>query len=88
MKIPAGWLIERAGFAKGSGEGPVGLSTRHALAIVNRGGATADDILNFARRVQGGVFARFGVRLVPEPVLLGFRPEEIADLVEGRGAEG
>jgi UDP-N-acetylmuramate dehydrogenase len=88
VKIPAGWLIERAGFAKGSGEGPVGLSTRHALAIVNRGGATADDILNFARRVKGGVFARFGVRLVPEPVLLGFRPEEIADLVEGRGAEG
>ncbi len=81
VKIPAAWLIERAGFSKGFGEGNVGLSTRHSLAIVNRGGATADDILSFGRRIRDGVLERFGVRLIPEPVLLGFRPEEIADLV-------
>jgi len=81
IKLAAGWLIERAGFAKGSGEGPVGLSTKHALALVNRGGATADDILGFARRVRDGVLERFGVRLIPEPVFLGFKAEEIADLV-------
>ncbi|MDI3289392.1 UDP-N-acetylmuramate dehydrogenase [Polyangium sp. 15x6] len=81
VKIPAAWLIERAGFKKGTTDGPVGLSTRHALAIVNRGGATAEDILRFARRIRDGVLARFGVRLVPEPVMLGFRPEEVEDLV-------
>jgi UDP-N-acetylmuramate dehydrogenase len=81
VKIPAAWLIERAGFSKGFGEGPVGLSTKHSLAIVNRGGATAEDILVFARRIRDGVLARFGVRLVPEPVMIGFRREEIADLV-------
>jgi UDP-N-acetylmuramate dehydrogenase len=81
VKIPAAWLIERAGFPKGSGEGPVGLSTRHALAIVNRGGATASDILRFARRLRDGVFSRFGIKLMPEPVLLGFRPDEIGDLL-------
>jgi len=85
IKVPAAWLIERAGFKKGSGDGPVGLSTKHTLAIVNRGGATADDVLAFARRVQGAVFSTFGVRLVPEPVFLGFRAEEIADLVGGGG---
>ena len=81
VKVPAAWLIERAGFHKGSGEGTVGLSTKHALAIVNRGGATAEDILRFARRLRDGVLARFGVRLVPEPVFLGFQPHEIEDLV-------
>lgn len=81
VKIPAAWLIERAGFAKGFGEGPVGLSTRHTLAIVNRGSAKADDILRFARHIRDGVLARFGVRLIPEPVMLGFAPSEIADLV-------
>lgn len=87
VKIPAAWLIERAGFAKGFGEGSVGLSTRHTLAIVNRGSATADEILQFARRIRDGVLARFGVRLIPEPVMLGFRPEEIADLAEAETDE-
>jgi UDP-N-acetylmuramate dehydrogenase len=81
VKLPAAWLIERAGFPKGTGEASVGLSAKHALAIVNRGGATAVDILRFARRVRDAVLARFDVRLIPEPVLLGFRPDEVADLV-------
>ncbi|HVY44687.1 MAG TPA: UDP-N-acetylmuramate dehydrogenase, partial [Minicystis sp.] len=79
-KLAAGWLIERAGFSKGFGEGPVGLSTRHALAIVNRGGASSADVVALARRVQRGVLDRFGVRLRPEPVFLGFAPGELDDL--------
>lgn len=81
VKLSAAWLIERAGFRKGSGEGQVGLSTRHALAIVNRGGASAAAIVAFASRVKTGVEERLGVRLVPEPAMLGFQSEEIADLV-------
>ena len=54
VKLSAGWLIEHAGFAKGYGEGRVGLSTRHALAVVNRGGASAAEIVAFARRVREG----------------------------------
>jgi UDP-N-acetylmuramate dehydrogenase len=81
VKVPAAWLIERAGFAKGVGEGRVGLSTRHTLAIVNRGGATAGEIVAFARRVRAQVQARFGVALTPEPVLWGFTPEELEGLV-------
>jgi UDP-N-acetylmuramate dehydrogenase len=81
VKLSAAWLIERAGFAKGTRDGLVGLSTRHTLAIVTRAGARAADVLAFARRVRDGVLERFGVRLVPEPVFLGFEPEAIADLV-------
>jgi UDP-N-acetylmuramate dehydrogenase len=81
VKLSAAWLIERAGFRKGTRDGSVGLSTRHALAIVNRGGASAAAIVAFASRVKGAVEERFGVRLVPEPALLGFEPGEIADLV-------
>jgi UDP-N-acetylmuramate dehydrogenase len=80
-KLAAGWLIERAGFHKGSGTGRVGLSTKHALAIVNRGGATAAEIVAFARTVKEGVRARFGVELHAEPVLVGFNAEETAGLV-------
>ena len=80
-KLAAGWLIERAGFGKGAGEGRVGLSTKHALAIVNRGGATAAEIVAFARRVKDGVRARFGVELQAEPVLVGFSAEETAGLI-------
>lgn len=79
-KLAAAWLIERAGFSKGTSDGPVGLSTKHTLAIVNRGGATATDILQFVRKIRDRVHERFGVRLVPEPVMLGFADEEIADL--------
>jgi UDP-N-acetylmuramate dehydrogenase len=82
-KLAAGWLIERAGFGKGAGVGRVGLSTKHALAIVNRGGATAAEIVTFARKVKDGVRERFGVELHAEPVLLGFSAEEVAGLVAG-----
>lgn len=80
VKLSAAWLIERAGFRKGTCDGTVGISTRHALALVNRGGAAAADVVAFARRVREGVIQRFGVALVPEPVLVGFLPEEIASL--------
>jgi UDP-N-acetylmuramate dehydrogenase len=72
VKIPAAWLIERAGFAKGVREGAVGLSSRHTLAIVTREGATAADVVRFAGRVARQVEDAFGVRLRPEPVFLGF----------------
>ncbi|MBU0550826.1 UDP-N-acetylmuramate dehydrogenase [Myxococcota bacterium] len=71
LKLSAAWLIERAGMARGWGEGRVGLSTRHTLAVINRGGASAEEILAFSRRVQGQVWSCFGVALEPEPVFLG-----------------
>jgi UDP-N-acetylmuramate dehydrogenase len=80
VKLSAAWLIERAGFRKGTGEGRVGISTRHTLAIVNRGGATAAEIVAFARGVREGVYDRFGVALAAEPVLVGFAPGETEGL--------
>ncbi|NUS42742.1 MAG: UDP-N-acetylmuramate dehydrogenase, partial [Mycobacteriaceae bacterium] len=76
MKLSAGWLIERAGFAKGyPGAGaPARLSTKHALALTNRGSATAADIAALAADVHAGVAAKFGVELEPEPVFVGLRP--------------
>jgi UDP-N-acetylmuramate dehydrogenase len=71
MKLSAGWLIEHAGFAKGLREGNVGLSTKHALALVAREGARAEEVLALARRIQAGVHARFGVHLELEPVCWG-----------------
>lgn len=71
-KVPAAWLIEQAGFTKGYGHGPAGLSTRHTLALVNRGGATAAHLLTLAREIRRGVHHRFGVWLAAEPVLVGF----------------
>jgi UDP-N-acetylmuramate dehydrogenase len=70
-KIAAGWLVERAGFVKGWGDGRVGVSRKHALALVHRGGATTGDLLALARAIRNGVRARFGVTLDPEPVLVG-----------------
>lgn len=73
VKLSAGWLIERAGFAKGH-PGPdaaARLSTKHTLALTNRGSATAADLVALAREVRDGVEAAFGVRLEPEPVLVG-----------------
>jgi UDP-N-acetylmuramate dehydrogenase len=72
VKIPAAWLIEHAGFAKGYGAGRAGLSTKHPLAIVNRGGATARDVLRLAVEIKRRVLDRFGVALYPEPVFVGF----------------
>lgn len=72
IKTSAAWLIERAGFGKGYGmPGPAALSTKHTLALTNRGGATAGDLLTLARTIREGVAERFGITLVPEPVLVG-----------------
>ncbi|HET8559130.1 MAG TPA: UDP-N-acetylmuramate dehydrogenase [Marmoricola sp.] len=71
VKTSAAWLIDHAGFGKGYGEGRAGLSRKHPLALTNRGGATAADLLALAREVRDGVRARFGVELVNEPVLVG-----------------
>lgn len=70
-KVSAAWLIERAGFAKGAFDGPVGISSKHTLALVNRGGGTAADLVRVARAVRDGVHDAFGVALVPEPVFVG-----------------
>ena len=71
VKTSAAWLIEQAGFAKGYGHGAARLSGKHTLALTNRGGATAGDLLSLAREIRSGVAARFGIELVPEPVLVG-----------------
>jgi UDP-N-acetylmuramate dehydrogenase len=71
VKISAAWLIERAGFHRGYGNGRVGISTKHTLALINRGGGTTTELLALAREIAAGVHERFGVRLVPEPVLVG-----------------
>ena len=70
VKLAAAWLIERAGFAKGTTRGNVGISNKHALALVNRGGATATELLAFADEIIAGVEARFGITLVPEPIVV------------------
>ncbi len=72
VKLAAGWLIEQAGFGKGLRDGNVGLSTKHALAIVAHAGASAAEVARFARRIEDGVRARFGVQLSPEPNFWGF----------------
>jgi UDP-N-acetylmuramate dehydrogenase len=75
VKSSAAWLIEHAGFGKGHGldvrGGRASLSTKHTLALTNRGGARTDDLLALAREVRDGVEAAYGVRLVNEPVLVG-----------------
>jgi UDP-N-acetylmuramate dehydrogenase len=71
VKVSAAWLIERAGFHKGYGNGRVGISTKHTLALVNRGGATTAELMALAREIAAGVEDRFGVALHPEPVLVG-----------------
>jgi UDP-N-acetylmuramate dehydrogenase len=74
VKTSAAWLIDQAGFGKGYGlPGPASLSTKHTLAVTNRGGARAADVLALARRVRDGVHEAFGVTLVNEPVLVGER---------------
>ncbi|MGX9674610.1 UDP-N-acetylmuramate dehydrogenase [Mycobacterium sp. HM-7] len=73
VKLAAGWLVEQAGFGKGyPGEGaPARLSTKHALALTNRGFAGSADVLALARTVRDGVKAAFGIDLTPEPCLIG-----------------
>ena len=71
IKTSAAWLIERAGFGKGYGNGAARLSRKHTLALTNRGGATAADLLSLAREIRAGVQTKFDIELVPEPVLVG-----------------
>ena len=76
VKIPAAWLIERSGFGRGHIDGAVGLSTKHPLAIINRAGATARNVVRFARRIKTSVRDRFGINLRPEPVFIGFNADD------------
>jgi UDP-N-acetylmuramate dehydrogenase len=71
VKLSAAWLIENAGFGKGYGHGAVSVSTKHSLALTNRGGATTEELIELAREIRDGVEARFGVRLRPEAHLVG-----------------
>jgi UDP-N-acetylmuramate dehydrogenase len=71
VKTSAAWLIEHAGFGRGYGNGRVGISSKHTLALVNRGGATAAELLALARELRAGVRERFGVELQVEPTLVG-----------------
>jgi len=71
LKTSAAWLIEHAGFARGYGSATAALSGKHTLAITNRGGATAAELVSLAREVRDGVQDRFGIELVNEPVLVG-----------------
>jgi len=72
VKLPAAWLIEQAGFHKGDALGPAAVSTRHTLALTNRGNATAAEILALAGQIRSSVQTRFGIELEMEPVMLGF----------------
>ena len=83
VKIPAAWLIEQSGFARGHVDGRAGVSTKHPLAIINRGGATARDVIRLARRIKAAVSDRFGITLRPEPVFVGF--DDDADVQYLRG---
>lgn len=70
-KTSAAWLIDKAGFTKGYGDGPARISTKHTLALTNRGDATTEDLLALAREVVAGVHEAFGITLVNEPVTVG-----------------
>ena len=71
-KVSAAWLVEHSGFSKGLVSGAVGISRKHALAIINRGDATAADIVSFKEQIQQRVEDLWGIRLEPEPVFVGF----------------
>jgi UDP-N-acetylmuramate dehydrogenase len=71
VKLPAAWLIEHAGFHKGFVHGNVGLSTKHTLAVINRGGGTAAEVVELVRMIQEQVREQFGVELQPEPNFIG-----------------
>ena len=72
VKTSAAWLVEQSGFSKGLSRGRVGISSKHALALVNRGGASAQDIVSFKNEIQERVNREFGIFLSPEPVFVGF----------------
>jgi UDP-N-acetylmuramate dehydrogenase len=70
-KVPAAWLVEQAGFHKGYSRGAAGISCKHALALVNRGSATAADFIALKNDIQNAVREQFGIELHPEPVFVG-----------------
>ena len=72
FKLSAGWLIEQAGFRKGFVHGSVGLSSKHTLAVINRGAGTAREVMELVRMIQVGVSQKFGVDIQPEPNFIGF----------------
>jgi len=72
VKIPAAWLIEQAGFHKSYTLGAAGISSRHTLALVNRAGASAAEIITLAQQIYAAVEARFDIRMEMEPVMVGF----------------
>lgn len=76
-KLSAAWLVEKAGFHKGYVHGNVGISSKHTLAIVNRGAARASEVVAFMNMIRETVFSRFGVELHPEPVFVGFAQSPI-----------
>ncbi len=84
-KVPAAWLIERSGVRRGDAEGRAAISSRHTLALVNRGGATADEVLRLAARVKRAVVDRFGVWLRPEPIFVGLDEDERVNFLHETG---
>lgn len=77
VKVPAAWLIEQSGFSKGYALGAAGISSRHTLALVNRGRATAAEILDLADHIRFAVASRFAIRLEIEPEMIGFEASQI-----------
>jgi UDP-N-acetylmuramate dehydrogenase len=74
-KVSAAWLVEQSGYKRGFTQGQVGISSKHALAIINRGDAKAADVVALKNNIQRAVADQFGILLRPEPVFLGFREE-------------
>ncbi len=72
VKLPAAWLVEQSGFAKGCRRGAAGISSKHTLAVINHGGATATQILALADEIRKAVEKKFAVRLEMEPEKVGF----------------
>lgn len=83
VKVSAAWLIERAGFCKGYQKGHAAISSKHTLALVNRGGATAGEILALAAEIRSRVGEVFGIELIPEPVFVGFESDRIRRFLQG-----
>ena len=81
VKIPAAWLIEKAGFSKGYEQGRVGISSKHTLALINRSNATAAELLALVERIQSQVQERFGIALMPEPVWVGFKSQVLSQVL-------
>ncbi|WP_194291529.1 UDP-N-acetylmuramate dehydrogenase [Cumulibacter manganitolerans] len=71
VKTSAAWLIEHAGYGKGYGNERAALSSKHTLALTNRGGASADDLVALAREIRDGVYGKYAIELQPEPLLIG-----------------